>query len=530
MNLFEAVKKGFLSEIEKCLARKEPVNMVDVSGFTPLHWAAITDNPYAIDILVRHGAKINEPATVLKVTPLHLAAVRNGQASVAKLLALGADPNVKNSKDDTALDIIFALNEKADFIGALAEFIPAVKLAEKTNYGFDALLELLARADTVVSDLKRFNDVVINAFIHDRPDVVEAARKRGFHYKQLQDDMTIFLGGLELPFEVAIGYDYALMLAMANASVACMRYLHEQDPDCYKPKIDTITGAVGRNPLIWGAQQFPDAVVFRAVQKFLALQEEKPLTLETCQDNLSYPLNQMKEDVSFGYDRANKRYYVSKVLYYLCGLYFDENGHPKGMEERLEKIHQMLQYLEDVHGIRVGDVDKADDYVAKFLVEYPLSIIQTFIGFGARFRGRDIQRAIRLQTPDVVLAMIPYSDVSWKNRDGEDAMQVLKTCNNDKLLDKMPELMRAIEVKYAQEVKEGGNEKQTQDLTDRLEALCLGEGGLNKQTSGSSLSATFLPGFERQRSASEEAAKDMSSKVVQVAQPPSGSGNNRQSL
>lgn len=490
MNLFEAIKKGLYRDIANCIERKEPVNMVDNSGLTPLHWAAITNNPFAIELLVKHGAKLDCPGTRLNITPLHFAAIRNAHSAAEKLIELGANPNVENASGHSPLDIIFSLNEKADFIGVFAEFMPEVGLADKMDYSFDVLL-LLLQNSAIVKDHKRFNDVVINALMHDRADVVEAAQSRGFSYKKLQEGMTLNLGGFELPYEIAVGYDYALMLAMSNVSLNCLQYIHAQDSSCFLSKADTISGAVARSPLIWVAQQFPENAVFEAVRTFIALQEEQKFTLENIPKNLPRALRAYQEDIAYGFDRTNQRYYVSKVLVGLCAIYFDENAYPKGMQERIEKLKLMLEYLERVHDIKVSDVDKADDYVAKFIVECPLSIIQCFIDAGVRFRGIDFQRALRVQTPDVIKAMLPYSDLCWKNKEGQDALQVLMNCGNDLLLDATPDLIRLIEIEQALAL---AVQLENTHLTGEEEALEI-DSVLHKAPS-------FMPGFQSQASSS----------------------------
>lgn len=506
MNLFEAIKRGSYNDIENCIARKEPVNMMDNAGLTPLHWAAIKNNPFAIELLVKHGAQLDCPGTRLNITPLHLAAIRNARSAAEKLIELGANPNVENVSGHSPLDIIFSLNEKADFIGAFAEFMPEAGLADKMDYGFDVLLVLLENS-AIVKDTKRFNDVVTNALMHDRADIVVAAQNAGFHYKKLQEGMTLYIGGFELPYEIAVGYDYALMLAMSNVSLECLKYLHAQDPNCFISNADTISDAVARSPLIWVAQQFPENAVFGAVQAFIALQDEQKLTLQDLDKHLPRALRDYQEDISYGFDRKNERYYISKVLVGLCAIYFDENGSPKNMQARIENLKYMLEYLDTEHGIKISEADKADDYVAKFIVECPLSIIQCFIDAGVRFRGMDFQRALRVQTPDVIKAMIPYSDVCWKNKENKDALQVLMNSSNDLLLDAMPELIHMIEI------------EQARALVTQLENTHLTEKTSDQETDSVLYSApSFMPGFDAQSSRAPEVEHVVLSQEKRVQQ------------
>lgn len=507
MNLFEAIKRGSYQAVENCIARKEPVNMVDSAGLTPLHWAAITNNPFVIELLVTHGAQLDCPGTRINITPLHLAAIGNARSAAEKLIELGANPNAENASGHSSLDIIFSLNKKADFIGAFAEFMPEVRLADKMDYSFDVLLVLLEN-NAIIKDAKRFNDVVINALMHDRADIVAAAQSAGFPYKKLQEGMTLSLGGFELPYEIAVGYDYALMLAMSNVSLACLKYIHAQDPSCFISKSETISGAVARSPLIWAAQQFPENAVFEAVRAFIVLQDAQKLTLKDLDKHLPRALRAYQEDIAYGFDRKNERYYISKVLVGLCAIYFDENGFPKNMQERIEKLKYMLEYLETEHGIKVIEADKADDYVAKFIIECPLSIIQCFMDAGVRFRGMDFQRALRVQTPDVIKAMIPYSDVCWKNKENKDALHVLMNGSNDLLLDAMPELIHMIEI------------EQARALAAQLEKTHLSEETCDQEIDSVLCSVPrFMPGFDAQSSRNSEAELVASSQEKKVQQP-----------
>jgi ankyrin repeat protein len=83
---------GLTSESVETVARlsRASIDEVDSAGQTALHWAALTGNTSAIDILLRCGADPNIHNSV-GATPLHLAAGLGCATSVPALIAAGAD-------------------------------------------------------------------------------------------------------------------------------------------------------------------------------------------------------------------------------------------------------------------------------------------------------------------------------------------------------------------------------------------------------------------------------------------------------
>lgn len=503
MNLFQAAKKGNLKDVKDCLARKESVSMIDNSGLTPLHWAAILDRPDIIEYLIKQGAIIDAPGTRLKVTPLHLAVFENNVDSVNKLLSLGANIEAESNLGKTALDLIFFLSENHDVIGGLAKHLPFVKLYEKSNYAFDVLVALLAY-NPDIKDVKQFEKIMFYALVHDRVDVLEAIMEKGYHYRNLQDDMSIVVGGVPLPFDIAIGYDYAIIIAMSNGSLNCLKYINSLDPQCFLAKTKSISEVSQSNPLHWMAQQMPETAMFDAVFEFLKLQETQQLELATIASHIPSALRPFAEDVYFNYDAKLQRYYISSALVGGCALYFDENGRPKEMEKRIQKLKETLNYFKDTHNITVTAEDKLGEYVGQYLVKCPIEIMQVFIDFGVTFKGREFHRALKIQTPDVIKAMIPVSDIHWKNKEGLSSLDVLKNSENDALLNEMPVLIKMIE--QILKSKEASEKK-----VDMLTADCL-----------SSDATALTPSFDKKKKAaslSKKATSDLDNTEEEAIHP-----------
>jgi quinoprotein dehydrogenase-associated probable ABC transporter substrate-binding protein len=187
--LINAVRFGF-DKIATLLVeqRKADVELADFDHWTPLMYAAWNDDPEMVNLLARHGAKLDatdsEGLTALSIaaqntkiksattlieagadtnhvagsggyTPLMLAATAGSQSIVEALLKHAAKVNAKNSGGVTALMIV-AANNQSKIAAALLEAgaDPAMKsddgrtalsIAQSNNS--DALVKLLQRAN-----------------------------------------------------------------------------------------------------------------------------------------------------------------------------------------------------------------------------------------------------------------------------------------------------------------------------------------------------------------------------------------------
>ena len=91
------------------------VNAADIAGNTPLMYLissgynmySFNSAMYAVNFLVSHGADVNHQNNVGE-TPLMLASKGCGVQGVKQLLALGADPTVKDAAGNTALSLATA--------------------------------------------------------------------------------------------------------------------------------------------------------------------------------------------------------------------------------------------------------------------------------------------------------------------------------------------------------------------------------------------------------------------------------------
>jgi ankyrin repeat protein len=120
--LHEAAQCNDSEVIEVLLKHGAKVEDKDYDGFSPLHRAAASGNIRAAKVLLKHGARIdnredyhamrfndNSGVNVSWLsmnTILHTVAAQHNPEMVALLLAHGADPNAHNANGDTPLDMV----------------------------------------------------------------------------------------------------------------------------------------------------------------------------------------------------------------------------------------------------------------------------------------------------------------------------------------------------------------------------------------------------------------------------------------
>ena len=90
---------GLDEYIENVISHGTDVNMADVSGRTPLVYAAMQNQANVVRTLLRHGAR-HDIADNSSLTPLHYAAQSNHAKSLRALLEGGADPLAVKSKEN----------------------------------------------------------------------------------------------------------------------------------------------------------------------------------------------------------------------------------------------------------------------------------------------------------------------------------------------------------------------------------------------------------------------------------------------
>ncbi|EFN66748.1 NF-kappa-B inhibitor-like protein 2, partial [Camponotus floridanus] len=145
--LHVACINGDIGAVEKLLSSGHPTNVRDHCGWSPLHEAANHGYVDIAELLLRHGANVNDPGgmSCKGVTPLHDAACCGHFSMIQLLIQHGANVKLKTHDGDTVLD---CLNDWKDRVGdlspedfveydtickKLSAFIPVKKKRRRSN-------------------------------------------------------------------------------------------------------------------------------------------------------------------------------------------------------------------------------------------------------------------------------------------------------------------------------------------------------------------------------------------------------------
>ena len=144
--LHVAVEKGHDKVVELLLANGATVNKMNDDGKNPLHIACKKYGiPSIVKLLISNGANVNEPEhNAFKNTPLHLAAMNHtdfgflgsnagneaNEEIATILLEAGADPELKNAKEQTVMEL--AESRGNHWVVEILKNFPKEKLHEAT--------------------------------------------------------------------------------------------------------------------------------------------------------------------------------------------------------------------------------------------------------------------------------------------------------------------------------------------------------------------------------------------------------------
>ena len=100
--LLDAVKGGDATEVRRLLEAGASVDVAEVDGTTPLHWAVEYDALPIVEVLLEYGADVTA-TNRYGVTPLAPACANGNATILERLLDAGADPNTRLQGGETPL-------------------------------------------------------------------------------------------------------------------------------------------------------------------------------------------------------------------------------------------------------------------------------------------------------------------------------------------------------------------------------------------------------------------------------------------
>ncbi|OAD56028.1 Tonsoku-like protein [Eufriesea mexicana] len=116
--LHVACINGNVESVQKLLDSGHSTNVRDHFGWTPLHEAANHGHMQIAKLLLKYGADVNDPGSLMcqGVTPLHDAASCGNISMVRLLIEHGANVKLKTNEDDTVLDCLEQWKNRVDFL------------------------------------------------------------------------------------------------------------------------------------------------------------------------------------------------------------------------------------------------------------------------------------------------------------------------------------------------------------------------------------------------------------------------------
>jgi ankyrin repeat protein len=88
----EASRKGDLKRVQQLVDSGTNVNELDKTGFTALHWAAMTNKIEVAKFLIKKGADVNIRDSKMFMSPLDVAHAKGFKDMAELLLKNGAKP------------------------------------------------------------------------------------------------------------------------------------------------------------------------------------------------------------------------------------------------------------------------------------------------------------------------------------------------------------------------------------------------------------------------------------------------------
>lgn len=103
--LHEAIRLGDVNEVVEVIKRTQHIDESDFFLGSPLHVAAVEQNPEIVRMLVEAGADIDAPSEVNGKNALHLSAELGDVGLVALLVELGANVESRDLRGQTAMHL-----------------------------------------------------------------------------------------------------------------------------------------------------------------------------------------------------------------------------------------------------------------------------------------------------------------------------------------------------------------------------------------------------------------------------------------
>lgn len=190
--LIKAAMIGDLKKVRNYVQRGGDVNVKDMNGWTPLHYAAAQNRPELTRYLIHTHADLNSTSKYNQ-TPLHIAATTRYLVNVELLVSNGAKVNIEDLNHKSPL--IYCLSSSdyrysiADYLikkhavlnTSEAEYCPLYYALKTGDMKIIIRLALLTRLD-IINNINP--SILIWALNHHEEDLVSLLLNRGIRTKQ----------------------------------------------------------------------------------------------------------------------------------------------------------------------------------------------------------------------------------------------------------------------------------------------------------------------------------------------------------
>lgn len=135
--LIAAARQGHQSIVDLAIQSGVGLDHQDAEGLSAIHWAGRSGWPEIAETLIKAGVFVDVPDRDYKTTPLMYAAIQGHYATAEKLLALGANVNMRNKDGGTPLmNAAFAAD--ANIIRLFLQ--QGANVNARVNNGYSALM------------------------------------------------------------------------------------------------------------------------------------------------------------------------------------------------------------------------------------------------------------------------------------------------------------------------------------------------------------------------------------------------------
>lgn len=434
-NFLKLVERGFLSDIERIFEGCTPsqirthVRCKDFSGFGAIHYAAMSDNPYIIDLFLDNGADKDEKATIHNLTPLHVAITQNKDLAVGALIRHGANKESENSNGDTPLQM--ALKQLS------------------IDMPFEAITELII-SGARIGDLSNYFTFLFMLAVNNKKELLQ----RLYNYSQESTINALIFPDL---FDNRYNVKSLIKCAVEGLAPDVLEFMYNlpaPDPDA---TVDTrfLIRVVSSSNLFHAlGGVLPPSDIFLIPNK-VSTSPENPYAFNA--EVLNNILGDVKCSCSVKYN--GDKFHVDYIYYQNVKYEFDESGRITNLDELMERLNRVIDLMLS-HGV---DINKEfhGKTILSMTLDAPIPILRLLLLKGARYSTNDLHKAMLEYDAEVVKLIIESGvDVLSPGEVGKTARDIISECSNDRILSSRPEIMMLL----------GAAETRQLEERERLEA------------------------------------------------------------